>query len=395
MEKVLGLILELNPYHNGHKYFIDEAIKKVNPDLVVAVISGNYTMRGEASVIDKFSKTELLLANGVDIVLELPFISAMNSADLFAFNSLSILSKFKITDLAFGVELDNLDKLNKMKEIIDSDAYNEIVKEKLFLGLSYSASSYKALSELISDTEIINNFTLPNNTLGIQYLRSIDKLKKPINIHLIKRINNNYYDKFTTNKISSATSLRLLLEDNKDISDFIPNLDFKVNYINPKIIEDNIFYLLKYIFFNNDISFFQTIFGVNEGIENRISSFLTKSNNYQELLENVKTKRYTTNKIKRLLLHIIMNTNKDYQDKANYYLRLLGSSDQGLTYINSLPKTTKSKIITSFKNLEKDDLVQTELKATKIYGLLTNQPNIYLNEYKIPIIGGKNDDKRN
>lgn len=389
MEKILGLILELNPYHNGHKYFIDEAIKKVNPDLVVAVISGNYTMRGEASVIDKFSKTELLLASGVDIVLELPFISAMNSADLFALNSLSILSKFKITDLAFGVELDNLDKLNKMKEIIDSDAYNEIVKEKLFLGLSYSASSYKALSELISDTEIINNFTLPNNTLGIQYLRSIDKLKKPIDIHLIKRINNNYYDKFTTNKISSATSLRSLLEDNKDINDFIPNLDLNVKYINPKLIEDNIFYLLRYVFFNNDISFFQTIFGVSEGIENRISNFLTKSKTYKELIENVKTKRYTTNKIKRLLLHIIMNTNKDYQDKANYYLRLLGANDLGLTYINTLPKTTKSKITTSFKNLEKDDLVQIELKATKIYGLLTNQPDIYLNEYKTPILGGK------
>lgn len=389
MEKILGLILELNPYHNGHKYFIDEAIKKVNPDLVVAVISGNYTMRGEASVIDKFSKTELLLASGVDIVLELPFISAMNSADLFALNSLSILSKFKITDLAFGVELDNLDKLNKMKEIIDSDAYNEIVKEKLFLGLSYSASSYKALSELISDTEIINNFTLPNNTLGIQYLRSIDKLKKPIDIHLIKRINNNYYDKFTTNKISSATSLRSLLEDDKDINDFIPNLDLNVKYINPKLIEDNIFYLLRYVFFNNDISFFQTIFGVSEGIENRISNFLTKSKTYKELIENVKTKRYTTNKIKRLLLHIIMNTNKDYQDKANYYLRLLGANDLGLTYINTLPKTTKSKITTSFKNLEKDDLVQIELKATKIYGLLTNQPDIYLNEYKTPILGGK------
>lgn len=389
MEKILGLILELNPYHNGHKYFIDEAIKKVNPDLVVAVISGNYTMRGEASVIDKFSKTELLLASGVDIVLELPFISAMNSADLFALNSLSILSKFKITDLAFGVELDNLDKLNKMKEIIDSDAYNEIVKEKLFLGLSYSASSYKALSELISDTEIINNFTLPNNTLGIQYLRSVDKLKKPIDIHLIKRINNNYYDKFTTNKISSATSLRSLLEDDKDINDFIPNLDLNVKYINPKLIEDNIFCLLRYVFFNNDISFFQTIFGVSEGIENRISNFLTKSKTYQELIENVKTKRYTTNKIKRLLLHIIMNTNKDYQDKANYYLRLLGANDLGLTYINTLPKTTKSKITTSFKNLEKDDLVQIELKATKIYGLLTNQPDIYLNEYKTPILGGK------
>ena len=391
MKKVLGLILELNPFHNGHKYFIDEAIKKVNPDIVIAVTSGNYTMRGEVSVIDKFTKAKLLLEAGIDLVLELPFISAINSADLFALNSISILSKFKITDLAFGVELDNLDKLLKMKDIIDSDSYNNIIKEKLALGLSYSASSYKTLTELCKDDELINNFTLPNNTLGIQYLRSLDKLNEKINIHLIKRISNNYYDKEATSSISSATSLRVLLEENKSIEDFVPKFNEKINYINPKLIEGNLIFLLRYKFATTNIDDLKNILGVNEGIENRINNFIYKSTNYKELLENVQTKRYTANKIKRLFLHIIMNTNIKYQNNTNYYLRVLAASNPGLAYINKLPKATKAKIITTFKNKENDELVNIEVQATKIYGLITKQPNIYLDEYKMPIIGGRND----
>ncbi|MCK9470790.1 MAG: nucleotidyltransferase family protein [Bacilli bacterium] len=391
MKKVLGLILELNPFHNGHKYFIDKAIEKVNPDIVIAIISGNYTMRGEASVVDKWTKTKLLLESKVEIVLELPFISAINSADFFALNSISILNKFKITDLAFGVELDNLEKLKKMKDIIDSDLFNSAIKEKLNTGLSYSASAFKVLNELVHDLEITENFTLPNNTLGIQYLRSIEKLNKNIKVHLIKRIDNNYYDKHTTNKISSATSLRVLLEEDKNIEDFIPSFNENLNFYNPKLIEDNILYLLKYNFYNNHISHFSNIFGVSEGIENRIYSFLDKINSYQELIDNVKTKRYTPNKIKRLILHIIMNTNIKYQDKANFYLRVLGASNSGFEYINTLPKTTKSKIITSFKNKEDNELVQLELKASKIYSLLTDQKDLYLNEFKVPVTGGRND----
>lgn len=390
MKKVLGLILELNPFHNGHMYFINQAIDKVKPDITIAVISGNYTMRGEVSVIDKFTKTELLLDSRIDLVLELPFISAINSADLFSENAVNILSKFKTTDIAFGVELNDITKLNKMKDIIDSDIFNTLIKEKLDLGLSYNSSSFKTLSELTNDFDIIDNFTLPNNTLAIQYLRSIDKLKKKVDIHLIKRIKNEYYDKTATSEIASATSLRLLLEKGESIDHYVPNFNKSIDYINPKIIEDNLFILIKYVFSVNDLDYIKTIYGVSEGIENRIYSFLQKSNSYDELINNIKTKRYTTNKIKRLLLHIIMDINNKYMDKSNYYLRVLGASNNGLEYLNTLPKTTKSKIITSLKNLDSNEFVQIELKATKIYEILTNK-KIYIKEFKIPIIGGRND----
>lgn len=388
MQKVLGLILELNPFHNGHQYFIDEAIDKVKPDIVIAVISGNYTMRGDLSVIDKFEKTKLALKAKIDVVLELPFISAINSADYFAFNAISILSNFKITDIAFGVELDNIDKLQKLKHLIDSEQFNKIVKDKLDLGHSYSIASAKAIDILLNDSELSENFSLPNNTLAIQYLRSIEKLNQKVNITLIKRIANNYYDEEAKEKIASATSLRLLLENNKDISYYTPDFTHNTKYVNPKIIEDNLFFLLKYIFFKHPTTYFSNIYGVSEGIENRFEKFLLSSNNYSEFVKNVQTKRYSLNKIKRLILHLILNTTNDYYNKANYYLRLLGSNEKGLEYINKLPKDTKTKIITSFKNKLDNSFVNMELNATKIYGLLTNNPDIYFNEFKIPIIGG-------
>jgi len=396
MQKVLGVIVELNPFHNGHKYFLDEAKNKVNPDIVIALTSGCYTMRGEVSVVDKFTKTRQLLSQGVDIVLELPFLSAMNSADLFAYNSLNILSKFKITDLAFGVELANLEKLLEMKKIIDSNIFNEKIKEKLDLGFSYSSSSYQVLKELTNDKELLENFTLPNNTLGIQYLRSIEKLGKKIQPTVIQRIKNNYYDTVATSEIASATSLRILLENDESIKKYVPDFGFEIDYQNPKAIDEKLLLLLRKKFIEHDLTYFNSIFGVNEGIENRIASFLFKVNSYQELINNIKTKRYTTNKIKRLLLHIIMETSNKYFNKPNYYLRILGANQTGLNYLNTLPKATKEKIITSFKNLEENKLVKMELKATKLYGLLTNKINLYLEEYKVPIIiGGKNDNKRN
>jgi len=391
MNKVLGLVLELNPFHNGHLYFINEAKQKVNPDITIAVISSNFTMRGDISVIDKFTKTRLALEAGIDIVLELPFLSAINSADYFGYNAMKILTDFNITDLSFGVELDDYSKLIKMKNVINSEGFQEKIKEYLNKGMSYSTSSFKALSFLTNDKEIIDNFTLPNNTLGIQYLRSLEQLDKEVKITLIKRISNNYYDNETTGSISSATSIRNLLEKNQDVSTLIPDFKTKINYIDSNIAYQKILEILKYQFIIHENEYFQNVLGVSEGIENRIDSFLTTSNTYLELIKNIQTKRYSINKIKRLILHIILNTDKKYESTYNSYLRLLGASDLGLNYINQLPKDIKSEIITSFKNKLDNDLVLKELQATKLYGLLTNDLNLYLEEFKIPILGGKNE----
>lgn len=383
--KTLGLVLELNPFHNGHEYFINQAKKIVEPDVTIAVISSNFSMRGEAMVMDKWQKAKFCLKYGIDIVLELPFLGAVSSADYFCYNSIKTLIDFNITDLAFGVELDNLDKIFQMKEILKNEEFNRLLKNHLSLGNSYSTSNLKALKEFTDDQEIIDNFSLPNNTLAIGYISAIDQIGKKVNINIVKRIKNNYYDQvITDSSINSATSLRNLISKKEDISNYVVIPDY--NYYIPEEMNDNIFYLLKYLFTVKDINLIKNTLGMNEGIENRILSFIYKSTDYDNLLSNIQTKRYSLNKIKRLILHTLLEISKEHENKYHYYHRILSMNNNGKKYISRLPKSIKELIITSFKN-QNNYLVDIELKASKLYGLLINEPNIYLNEFNVPYIG--------
>lgn len=382
--KILGIVMEANPLHNGHKYFLEEAKKQTNPDLVIAVTSTNFSMRGDVSVIDKFTKTKLLLSLGIDLVLELPFSSTNCSADYFSFNAINTLAQFNITDLAFGAECDSLNELKELQKLQKALDNSSFVKENLKKGYSYSTSTFKAIKEMTSDETLINNFSLPNNTLALHYLNALEKLNKDVNITLIKRIENNYYDELATNSISSATSLRLKLERGEDISSFVP---FIVDFKNPIVLENNLYKLFQYKVAStktSDLSLYQ---GVNEGIENRLSSFINLDN-YEDFVKNVETKRYTKAYIKRIILNILL---ENYKEEQLYnYLRILGMNEKGKAYLKKLDKETKAMLITSPKDCI-NKLLQKEMLATKIYGIISSNASVYLDEYKLPIIKGEND----
>ncbi|HHZ11509.1 MAG TPA: nucleotidyltransferase family protein, partial [Acholeplasmataceae bacterium] len=303
MAKILGFVLELNPFHNGHDFFLREAKARVGPDLTIAVLSGNYTMRGDLSVIDKFQKTRLALAAGIDLVFELPFASAVNSADFFGYNAVNILVRLGITDLAFGVELANPEKLVLMKDFLKDETFQAEIRNELKKGLSYPTAAYRALSKITADEEILANFTLPNNTLGIQYLRSLDELNPDVKVEYIKRVANNYFDTNLTGSISSATAIREVLRKKEDISAFVPDYGVKVAYLDQDAAEAKMLTILKYLFASKDAEEFRGIWGVNEGIEKRIASFIPEADDFRSLVEKIQTKRYPQNKIKRLLLH--------------------------------------------------------------------------------------------
>lgn len=384
-KKVLGLILELNPPHNGHQYFINMAKKQVRPDFTIGIISTNFTMRGDISIIDKFTKTKLALELGLDLVIELPFLGAVQSADFFAYNSISSLLKLNITDLAFGVEMENINKFYDILKIINLDLYQNSIRNYLQNGLSYSTASLRALQECCTDQEIIENFSKPNNTLAIQYLKCASKLNASLNYTFIKRVDNNYYDEVVTTSIASASSIRTLVNQGQNIDSFIPKFKATYQLANLEKSYQNLFLLLKHRFICDGKEKVKELFNVNEGIESRIESMLNVSNSYDELLSNVQTKRYTKNYLQRLFIHIIMNSNIEKGEYYNY-LRVLGMNENGKNYLNKLPKETKKIIITSLKG-KTDINSKYELQATKLYGLITGNDNIYLNEYKIPIIG--------
>ncbi len=378
MKKVLGLILELNPYHNGHQYFIDQAIKEINPDIKIAIISSSFMMRGDPMIMDKFYKTKLLLKNNFNLVLELPFISGVNNSDYFCTNAVNILKDFNVTDICFGAECDSIDQLYQLIEYSESDSFNNLIKKYLSNGYSYSTSCTKAMLETSNSMYLTTTYALPNNTLAIGYLKSIKNTN--IKPHTIKRLDNNYFDdEIVIDKLNSATAIRNEIKQNNNINEYIPNYDY--TFYNPTTLENNLYKLLQYNLINNN--HLNLIKDVNEGIENRLISFIN-SDNYDAFINNVKSKRYTINKIKRLILNILLDIDKKYENKYLYYLRVLGMDDLGKKHINTLSKAIKEQIITSFKNELDNEIVNIELKVSKLYSVITNNYKLYKEEFNIP-----------
>lgn len=371
-KKVLGLILELNPFHNGHKYFIDQVKKEINPDLTVAIITSSFTMRGEVSILDKFEKTRLLLESGIDMVVELPFVFSNNSANYFASSSISILNEFNITHLAFGSEAGNIDSISKIYEITKSAKYNESIKYYLDKGNSYPNSNLKAFMDSTNDLDLINQFPLPNNTLALAYLDAINNINNKIIPYTIKRIDNNYYSKeVSKNKFASATALRNCIDNNENISDYV---FYEYDFVKQKDFNNKLYELLKYNLIQNRII---DIANISEGIENRLLSFINDKD-YDSFVKDVSTKRYTVNRIQRTILNIVFQVNKKYEDMKEYpkYLRILGMNNDGIKYLKSLKN---KKIINNTKdaldNESKDikEILNKELEITKIYDSLTGK----------------------
>lgn len=368
--KILGVILELNPPHNAHKYFIEKAKIQVQPDLTIAIISCNFAQRGEISIISKYEKTKAALNLGADLVIELPVFATLNSAELFGYYAVKILNDFKITDLAFGVELDDLNLLKKTNEILESPSYNEKLKANLNHGYSYKKAALLAFEKSTDNPILTKNFNKPNNTLALKYLSAIDKINPKLQVNLIKRIGESEYSK-NIGEYPSGSTIRNLISKGKDVSKFIPA---KYNFINYNQAYDNLFYLFK-SFVLLEESPFKNTKHIKEGIENRIYKILKETFNYIGFISKMKTKRYSENYLQRLLLSVLL----ELENQDDYYLRVLGFNKKGEKHLSNIDKP----IITSPKNIN-NKLLNIELKASKLYALITNNDNYYQEEFLIP-----------
>lgn len=380
--KVVGIIIEANPFHNGHQYFIDKVKNDLQPDVIIGVTSTSFSMRGDISVIDKFTKTKILLEKGFDIVLELPFFKTVQSADFFSKNAVDILSNLRITDIAFGIENTDFSFMDKSLQALND--YQENYKQNNAISLKNNLIEYLKNHHFTDDE--INLFNSPNFTLGIRYLSTIREKKLNINSHFIKRIGNNYHDISITSNYPSATSLRKLLEEKKDISLYVPkNVNIIENYQESL---NNLFTIIRASYLihpeENKNYFFSY-----EGINNYIYKNGNFNSSYQLFLDSLKNKKYTLSRIKRTILHTLLKTNIETKQDTTY-LRILGISQKGLEYINTLPKNVKNLLFSSpneVKNFQKDisENLDLELKASRLYSILTNQPDLYLKEFTLPI----------
>lgn len=372
MEKI-GIICEYNPFHYGHKYHINE-IKKMYPDsMIVLVMSGPFTQRGDASIINKWDKARIALDNNVDLVIELPFVFATQGADIFSHGAIEILKYLKVDKLVFGSESNNIRELKDLAmSALNNKAYDILVKDYLSKGVNYPTALSKALSDL--NGTIINT---PNDLLGLCYIKEIIKQKANIEPISIKRTND-YHDKELKDFITSATSIREGIKNKQSIVKYLPNN--VIEYINNVFIDDY-FDLIKYKILTEDISNIQT---VDEGIENRIKKYIYVSNSLEELINNVKTKRYTYNKLKRMFLHILCNFTKDEarKNKNIKYIRVLGFNKVGQKYLKEIKKDIGVPIITNYTK-ENSKLLEIDFRVNSVYSyIFTNALTLTQNEFK-------------
>lgn len=215
---VLGIIAEYNPFHNGHLYHILKSKEITNDDYVVAVIGGNFTQRGEASLIDKWTKAEMAIANGVDLVVELPCLYSISSAENFADGAIKILNSLKIIDhLSFGAETNQINKLNIIANLLFNEPkeFKKLLSNELNTGISFPKAREKAICKYLNDNSYLSILHEPNNILAIEYLKALKKYKSKIEPILIKRKNAGYLNSDYTGTISSATAIRNLIKNGK------------------------------------------------------------------------------------------------------------------------------------------------------------------------------------
>lgn len=351
---IIGLIAEYNPLHNGHIYQINE-IKKMYPDSLIILCLGSYfTERGDIGILSKEEKIKISLEYGIDIVVELPIMYTVQSADIFAYQSIKILNYLGIDTLVFGSESNNLNLLKKLANKQDDIKYQEKVKEYLDKGCNYPSAIAKAL-------EVDFEFKA-NDLLGISYLKAINKINKRIDVQTIKRTNE-YLDTQSNDIIVSASNIRKRFFNKEDVSKFTPcsKVLVKPDY-------DLYFKMLKLkIMTSRNLN---SYLDVSEGIDNLLKKVIMESHSLEELILKIKTKRYTYNRLNRMFLHIVLGIEKDYPDEV--YLRILGFNKKGQEYI----KTKKIK-----ENYKNTDCYNLELRGSCLYDMLTNE-NTYQYEIK-------------
>lgn len=390
--KNIGIIAEYNPFHNGHLYHLQETKKLGQADHVVAVMSGNFTQRGEPAMYDKWIRAEMAVKNGVDLVLELPFVFACNNAEYFAAGAVRILNGLGcISHLSFGSESGELEGLIKVASLLveEGPSFKETLMDYLGQGLSYPRARYEALKELEGD-ETAALIRDPNNILAVEYLKQwilTDSQMKPI---VIKRAGKGYRDEGIDDSLASATAIRRKFAENRDIDHVrhaVPKATSNIMMRSdkgPVTDSEELYAMLVYKILTTPAEDLGEILSAGEGLENKLKKAIIKSRSYKELIASALSKRYTETRIKRLLLHTLTSLTKDdffrNLKEPHLYARVLGFSSDGAKLLRHI-KQKECASIPIISNLNKEvlpedplwSLLHYDVLATDIYNLAYNK----------------------
>lgn len=345
-----GIVAEFNPFHNGHKYLID-TIKSNSENTVTVVMSESFVQRGECACVSPYTRTKMALECGADLVLSLPVPYATASAERFALGGLSVLGGLGCVDsLAFGAECGNAEMLKKCADVLVSDELSDVLEKYLNEGVSFPVARQKAVEE-ISGKEISEIISSPNNILGVEYIKAINKLGLHMAVSPITRKGVDHDSKVANDNICSASALREMLQKKTEFESFLPEkaLNILVEELNNQKapasfnkLETAILYKLR----SMSVEDFKELPDVSEGLEYRLFDAVKTSVYLEEILEKVKTKRYTLSRIRRIILCAILGIKKEDVLAPVPFVRVLGFNENGAKILKKAKETATLPIIT-------------------------------------------------
>ncbi|WP_079480390.1 nucleotidyltransferase [Halobacillus salinus] len=397
-----GVIVEYNPFHNGHQYHLQQSKRKSNADCMIAIMSGPFLQRGEPAIVDKWHRTRAALQGGADLVLELPYIYAVEHSDYFSQGAVRTLAEMGVDSICFGSEDGNIQSFIDADQYLSSHQpiYDQALRTFLNEGYAFPEASRLAFQQIGFPEDGID-LSQPNNILGLSYVKQMLTYHKRVEPLTIQRTSSNYHDETIDSRIASATSIRKEMKTE--------GLSLRVKEALPSTTVDQLreyktrtsiwhgwehyYPFLHYKILTMTCEELREIHGVDEGLEHRLKRTVKRAASFEEFMKALKTKRYTWTRLQRTLVHILIGTTKQQArqlllDTKPAYARVLGMNTTGRNYLKQQKKDMDIPLVTQPQQLDHPMLDLEERASISYYSVLNADSRIERmdREYKAPII---------
>lgn len=364
---VVGIIAEFNPFHSGHEFLLNQARLLAGNDPIVVLMSGNYVQRGQMAIMDKWSRARAALVCGADLVLEMPFSTAIEPADLFALGSIQALAHLGVQKLVFGVEDANLNFAYLGSKIAEISPNSLDFKD-------YSQTYSTQYNQMVA-REVGYEVNAPNEILGLAYAVANHNLGMPLELQPINRIGADHDDLLKQNGVvQSASAIRNLLlngEDKKQLTEWLPKIEAKQlseqkTYPNWNLL----FPFLKYRLESSSVEELRQIYQMSEGLEYKMKAEIHLARNFTEFLRRIKSKRYTYSRLRRLCLYTLLNVTQDDMIASFNHesLMLLGFSKRGRKFLKQQRKNLGDQVVSKVdKRNAKNGSIGLQVRVDRLF----------------------------
>lgn len=366
--QAVGMVVEYNPFHNGHRYHATQAKRLTGAQVSVAVMSGNFTQRGEPTIVDKWQRANEALHNGVDLVVELPLADAVQPAHLFADGAMRLLRQLGVQDFVFGAEHPDwpYPQLVAAERQFDGDSFDQ-----------YNAT-YATLFNQQLQQHTGQQLTAPNDILAFAYYKA--QAQQPddrLHLHPIKRVGSDYHDAVIdqTQEIASATAVRqAVLDHTLAYQAVVPDeTAYDLAAVTSVPTWQRLYPALRYQLIQSSVEHLRQTYQMAEGLEYRMKEMAETATNFDQFIHMVKTKRYTYSRLIRVCLYTLLQVSAEEMQwhRQRPYLRILGFNQSGQAYLHEIKKRATIPIISRVDHDLKESMLQLDFRAGKMYELLT------------------------